>query len=150
NFRKADLSGAYLAYADLCGADFREATLDGIQFIRTPFDEKTTFPRGFVPAEGLEWKGVGPRPGTPAPSPPRAGALDFDTFVEHLNRKVERARMEKAGSMLQAEAFQLFAEVKDDHLVGVVKSQSNPELVYSCRLAADGTFGCCTQNLRPC
>ena len=34
--------------------------------------------------------------------------------------------------------------------MGVVKSQSSKDLVYSCRLAADGAFGCCTQNLRPC
>src|SRR5262249_21785458 len=55
-----------------------------------------------------------------------------------------------AGAMLKAERFQLFAEVKDDHLTGVVKSQSSKDLVYSCRLASDGAFGCCTQNLRPC
>jgi hypothetical protein len=58
--------------------------------------------------------------------------------------------MQKAGAMLKAERFQLFAEVKDDSLVGIVKSQTNKDLVYSCRLAADGAFGCCTQNLRPC
>lgn len=58
--------------------------------------------------------------------------------------------MQKAGAMLKAERFQLFAEVKDDFLVGVVKSQSNKDLVYSCRLTSDGTYSCCTQNLRPC
>lgn len=58
--------------------------------------------------------------------------------------------MQKAGSMLKAERFQLFAEVKDDSLAGIVKSQTSKDLVYSCRLASDGTFGCCTQNLRPC
>lgn len=76
--------------------------------------------------------------------------LTFDTFVQRLNQNVELARMQKAGAMLKAERFQLFAEVNDEALVGVVKSQSNPTLVYSCRLAADGSFGCCTQNLRPC
>ena len=45
---------------------------------------------------------------------------------------------------------QLFADVKDDALVGIVKSQSNRDLVYSCRLDQDGSFACCTQNLRPC
>jgi hypothetical protein len=52
--------------------------------------------------------------------------------------------------MLKADRFQLYAEVKNDTLVGVVKSQSDPDLVYSCRLGADGAFACCTQNLRPC
>jgi hypothetical protein len=32
----------------------------------------------------------------------------------------------------------------------VVKSQTDRELVYSCRLNKDGSFACCTQNLRPC
>ena len=32
----------------------------------------------------------------------------------------------------------------------VVKSQTEEGLVYSCRLAADGTYGCCTQNLNIC
>jgi hypothetical protein len=94
---------------------------------------------------------VGPRPGTPAPPPaPKTGTLEFDAFLAKLYDKVELARLEKAGSMLKAERFQLFADVKDDALVGVVRSQSNKDLVYSCRLASDGAFGCCTQNLRPC
>jgi hypothetical protein len=52
--------------------------------------------------------------------------------------------------MLKAERFQLFADLKEDAIAGVVKSQTSNDLVYSCRLAADGSFGCCTQNLRHC
>ena len=52
--------------------------------------------------------------------------------------------------MLRAEQFRLYAKVEADHLVGVVKSQTNPDLVYSCRLASDGTYSCGTQNLRAC
>ena len=37
-----------------------------------------------------------------------------------------------------------------DNVVGVVKSQTDPDLVYSCRLGRDGTYGCGTQNLRQC
>src|SRR6185295_15672055 len=95
-------------------------------------------------------KGEGPRPGAKKVKAAKAGSLDFETFLKQLNRKVETVRMKKAGSMLKAERFQLFAEVKDDSLVGVVKSQSSKDLVYSCRLAASGAFSCCTQNLRPC
>ena len=32
----------------------------------------------------------------------------------------------------------------------MVKSQTSKDLVYSCRLASDGQFGCGTQNLKPC
>ncbi len=149
-FQNANLGNSDFAYSDLCGADFSTANLDGVAFMRTKFDEKTIFPPGFNPPDGLIWKGVGVRPGTPVPPPPKSGTLDFDSFLQQLNAKVELARMQKAGSMLKAERFQLFAEVKDDSLVGVVKSQSSKELVYSCRLTAHGAFGCCTQNLRPC
>jgi hypothetical protein len=70
--------------------------------------------------------------------------------MERLRGQVDGARLSKALVMLQAERFQLYAQADGAALVGVVKSQSNPRLVYSCRLAADGSFGCCTQNLRPC
>jgi uncharacterized protein YjbI with pentapeptide repeats len=151
NFRGANLTKANLSYADIGGADFTGATLTNADLSQTKFDEKTVFPAGFTPPDEMVWKGAGMRPGTPAPAPPPpSGTLDFEAFLEQLNNKVEQARMQKAASMLKAESFQLFADVKDDSLVGIVKSQSNKELVYSCRLAADGAFGCCTQNLRPC
>jgi hypothetical protein len=70
--------------------------------------------------------------------------------MERLPQTVNAAALAKALQMLKADRFQLYAEVKDDTLVGVVKSQSDPDLVYSCRLGADGAFACCTQNLRPC
>ena len=60
------------------------------------------------------------------------------------------AKLDKALAMLKADRFRLFAKVEADHLVGVVKSQSDPDLVYSCRLADGGTYACCTQNLNIC
>jgi hypothetical protein len=79
-----------------------------------------------------------------------AGTLDFGTFMEHLPALVDHGRIDNATAMLRAERFKLFSEAKDDSLVGIVKSQSSKERVYSCRLASDGSFGCCTQNLKPC
>jgi hypothetical protein len=76
--------------------------------------------------------------------------MDIETLMEHLAERIDLSRLVKALAMLKAERFKLFAQVADDSLVGVVKSQSNPDLVYSCRLAADGSFGCCTQNLNRC
>jgi hypothetical protein len=52
--------------------------------------------------------------------------------------------------MLKRQKFQLFSETSDNSLIGVIRSQTNPDLVYSCRLTRDGNFGCCTQNLRAC
>jgi hypothetical protein len=52
--------------------------------------------------------------------------------------------------MLKADRFRLYAQVESEYFVGVVKSQTDAGLVYSCRLNADGTYACCTQNLNIC
>ena len=54
------------------------------------------------------------------------------------------------GTILHTDAAQLFCEVSDSAVSGIVKSQTDSELVYSCCLSSDGTFGCCTQNLNAC
>jgi hypothetical protein len=84
------------------------------------------------------------------PVPAAPGAVDLPALIEKLNRSVEMQRMKKATSMLKADRFQLFAEVDDAHLVGVVKSQTDSDLFYSCRLDSAGEFACCTQNLNVC
>lgn len=76
--------------------------------------------------------------------------LDFDTFMERLRGTVDQSRLSKSLKMLKADRFELFSEVVDDSFVGVVKSQSDADLVYSCRLTSGGDFACCTQNLNPC
>jgi hypothetical protein len=76
--------------------------------------------------------------------------IDLDTFMEHLVKKCDPAKLSKALLMLKAERFQLFSQIEKDSIVGVVKSQTSADLAYSCRLASDGSFSCCTQNLRPC
>ncbi|HEY7426321.1 MAG TPA: pentapeptide repeat-containing protein [Gemmataceae bacterium] len=145
-FRGADLTGTDLSRSHLEGVDFSGARLEGADLNHAYYDANTKFPAGFVPPESMEW--IGPPPETPVSFAP--GSMDFDAFFEQLGYKVEDARLSKALAMLKAERFQLFADVKEDVLVGVVKSQSNPGLVYSCRLGADGRFGCCTQNLNAC
>src|SRR5262249_39809194 len=59
-------------------------------------------------------------------------------------------KLAKAMTMLRAERFQLFAEVHPDFVTGVVRSQSSASRVYACRLASDGRYSCCTQNLIQC
>ena len=58
--------------------------------------------------------------------------------------------MSKVTKMLRAERFQLFSAVTDELVTGVVKSQTDAGLVYACRLASNGWFYCCTQNLNHC
>ena len=137
-FHGADLTGAKLDFAHLEGADFTGARMGGVDFGRAHYDANTKFPRGFTP------------PGANVAQPAAPGSMDFDAFFQRLGCQVESDRLAKALAMLKAERFQLFADVKGDALVGVVKSQSDRDLVYSCRLTSGGKFGCCTQNLKPC
>ena len=86
--------------------------------------------------------------GSAAGAPPRT--VDLRGFVASLTAATDSARMDKATKMLRADRFQLFSEVTDTHLTGVVKSQTDPDLVYACRLSSTGEFCCCTQNLFAC
>jgi hypothetical protein len=103
-------------------------------------------------AEGVQGKGSGPDPRL-VPSAPGAGEpppADLPALLKRLKRWGDPAKLDKAMSMLKADRFQLFSRVAEDHLVGVVRSQSDRSLVYACRLAADGHYACCTQNLNVC
>jgi uncharacterized protein YjbI with pentapeptide repeats len=148
NLRHADLSGSELEYVHLNGADLSGANLDGVSFDGVWYDEHTRWPDGFVRPEGLRWDGTGPEPDFPGEGP--AGPLDFDALLGNLRAGTDAARLEKTLAMLKAERFQLYADSDDEQLVGVVKSQSNPDLIYSCRLTRGGEYACCTQNLNVC
>src|SRR4051812_27886429 len=77
-------------------------------------------------------------------------SIDLAGFIKKLGASTDPARMTKVTSMLGAERFQLFSSVTDDHVLGVVKSQTDADLVYACRLTSAGDFFCCTQNLNHC
>jgi hypothetical protein len=141
--RKADLGAANLAQAtldgaDLCGADLSTSTLKGASMAHARYDADTRFPAGFEPAQAMEWAGRG--------APPIA----FDLFIRQVREQVDPQRLTRALDMLKAERFQLYSQVDDSALCGVVKSQTDEGVVYSCRLAADGNFSCCSQNLCLC
>jgi hypothetical protein len=76
--------------------------------------------------------------------------FEFENFLTLLRGTTDGSRLANALTMLKAERFQLFSQVEDEAVVGVVRSQSSVSRVYSCRLGADGSFGCGTQNLRTC
>ncbi len=152
NFHGANLDRADLTGADLRGADFTEANLSQAKLSRARFDDQTRWPNGFKIAADLEWKGTGADPRL-APTPrekARSRPTDFAGFLKRLEKVADPSKLDKTMKMLQADRFRLFARVQDDGLVGVVKSQSDPDLVYSCRLSADGNYACCTQNLNVC
>jgi uncharacterized protein YjbI with pentapeptide repeats len=151
NFSKANLKQAVLKQAKLQGAHLVSAKLDDCDWSDTEFDELTQFPKDFSVPAAAKWKGKGldPRMAEIAKAA-SAGPIDMTQFMTIMELSVEKERMKKALSMLKAERFRLFAEATDDHIVGVVKSQNDPDLVYSCRLGKDGDFACCTQNLNVC
>lgn len=76
--------------------------------------------------------------------------IDLPQLVKNLTEATDASRMSKVTKMLRAERFQLFSSVTDEHVTGVVKSQTDRDLVYACRLGKNGEFFCCTQNLNHC
>jgi hypothetical protein len=147
NFRKTRLPRA-----DLRGTDLTDANLTDAILRSAKYDENTKFPVSFTPTDHqMVWagKGTSPQAAKQASQKPTQ-PLDLPTFLDRLANNTDVSKYTKALKMLKADRFKLYAQVKDDHLVGVVKSQSDPDLVYSCKLASDGTYGCCTQNLNIC
>ena len=138
DFRHAQFAGGDLHGASLDGADLTTASVTGATFRGARYDEHTHWPRGTEAPDGVLWVGTG--------NPP----LDFDLFVKRLGRHVDPQRLGRALDMLKAQRFQLYTRVEEDRIVGVVRSQTDPGLVYSCLLTSDGRFGCCTQHLDQC
>ena len=91
---------------------------------------------------------------SPAPAPGAAAAapkkVSLSSLFSELDKVTGDGRMDKVKVMLRAERFQLFSEVNDERVTGVVKSQNNPSLFYACSMDAKGRYMCCTQNLFPC
>jgi len=158
NLCEANLTNANLCEADLRGAIFTDAKLSQLDksncdaWRAAVFDETTMFPSGFKIPASLLWKGkeIDPRAAKALKLAKSKGPISLDQFIHLLQASVDKERLNKATTMLKAERFRLFAQAADDHLAGVVKSQNDPDLVYSCRLSKDGNFSCCTQNLKPC
>ncbi len=151
-FVDANLAGASFARADLRGADFTGASMAGVVLTRATFDETTRWPKKFRLPAGLVWKGKGADPSKAPTKAEKAKGrpADFPGFLDRLKQVADKSKLEKATDMLKADRFRLFARVEADHVVGVVKSQSDGSMVYSCRLGADGSYACCTQNLNLC
>lgn len=164
DFGHANLKGADFGYSDLRGANLETANLTDVVFEQTRYDENTRWPADYVPPVGpnaanphapyaLVFAGKGRDPFVlqqVRAMAPEGGSVDFKTFLSKLEQEFDQERLKKSLKMLKAERFQLFAEVAPDSLVGVVKSQTDATLVYSCRLTENGSYACCTQNLNPC
>jgi hypothetical protein len=78
------------------------------------------------------------------------GKVDLPKLIDQLDEATGDGRMDKVKKMLRADRFQLFSEVEDASVTGVVKSQTDASLFYACKLDEKGNFMCCTQNLNVC
>lgn len=71
-------------------------------------------------------------------------------LVLRMQSLTDSGRMKRALKMLKAESFQLFLDVTDEHLVGIVRSQTGASKFYSTRVHASGDYWCCGHDLADC
>jgi len=164
-FSHAQLQEVDFSYADLSGADLTSAVVTDAKFHKTGYDENTRWPEGFLNSifstktaslkneDSFKLLGKGKDPLAAHEVKliaKKRGYIDFDRLMKRLQDEFYETRLRNALNMLQAERFQLFVELMPGSLVGVIKSQADPLLIYSCRLTETGAFSCCTQNLARC
>lgn len=76
--------------------------------------------------------------------------MNFATFISRLHGTVDQGKLGRALKMLKQEAFKLYVRKDEEHVVGVVRSQTNTSKVYASWLTPDGKYGCCTPDLDEC
>ena len=152
NFKDADLRKAKLENAELQGADLSTANIEGAKFLVARYDETTVLPQAFSQLSELIWQGNGPDPYETlfTEKLQNLAVETFDEMMEHVKEHFDASRLSKVLKMLKKERFELFSEIQDNAIGGVVKSQSNADLVYSCSLSSTGHYSCGTQNLKQC
>ena len=79
-----------------------------------------------------------------------SGELDFATFLNQLYGYVDRKKLGRALDMLREDRFRLYEKHDDQHLVGVVRSQSGSGNVYASWLTFEGHYGCAQPDLEEC
>jgi len=155
----ADFTGAVFKKCGFYKVNFEGAILKDATFEECTFSGSTFWPKGYrIPEEGLTFVDDNnlPDPRTLTlkedaddPDDP-VDPVDKETFMEHLRASVDPSRLSKALKMLKKDSFQLFLEADKNGISGVVKSQTDAKLLYSCRIQPDGSYCCCTQKLRAC
>ncbi len=75
---------------------------------------------------------------------------NIKTFLKALRLRSEVKKINKATKMLRTTSMKLFHDITPECVSGVVKSLTETEIVYACRLEHDGQYSCCTQNLNSC
>lgn len=76
--------------------------------------------------------------------------LTFATFVGNLYGVLDEKRIQRAMKMLQTQRFSLYSIHDQEHLVGIVKSQTRDNMIYAPHLDAKGRYGCVSGDLADC
>ncbi len=150
-FQNADLSDSTFREADFTGTDFTDANMENVSLQNCKFDEKTVLPPSLTSFFGLVWKGKGKNPLVDVAK--LSAEVDCETaeeLVSYLDRSLDSSKIEKALKMLKKDTFKLYSELDFDRISGIVKSQTDEELVYACSLDDAGNYCCCSQNLKAC
>lgn len=140
----ADLSKANLEFAILSGADLSQANLEGAYFRSTLYDENTKFPTGMRLPRSLRFDGL------PLPVGDSEQEKGYAEFLKRLKEATARTRLRTVFSMLRRKSFDLFHEVDENGLRGIVRSHRDRSPVYSCYLTPSGKYGCLATSSRPC
>jgi hypothetical protein len=146
----ADLTGAKMVGATLTrGADLSGATLTDVTWGQGSFDKDTKWPPGFaIPGEWLyQSRGTDPRL---VGKGKKAVAADINGLMARLHATIDEKRMKRTLDMLKSGKNQLFAEVEPAMVRGVVRSQRDEDVVYSCVLCEDGAYTCSTVDVEEC
>jgi hypothetical protein len=88
--------------------------------------------------------------GAPAASPQTSNSSPLAEFVVALPGLTDTKRIARALDMLRTQRMQLYTDVADDHVAGIVRSQTGFSSYYSTRLSADGRYSCCDSGLDWC
>lgn len=153
SFAGAQLQNTDFTESDIRGADFSSCDLETCKFSKATYDESTKFPSDYSTPGDLRWSGTGPDPVKLLllqQIDEKPSSFGFPKFLELIKSDFDSARVSKALTMLKKDRFQLFCEQNDSGVWGIIKSQTDEDLLYACKLGTEGTFACCTQNLNPC
>lgn len=72
--------------------------------------------------------------------------LDFLGFVVQLRNVADAKKTDRA---IQ-ESFQIYADVQDESVAGIIKSQSSPSRYYASWVQSDGSYCCYDNSLNEC
>jgi hypothetical protein len=149
SFLGADLTGADLRETNVQGADFTQAILQEAKLDSARFDPNTKWPAGFsIPGEVI-WAGRGTDPRLSGKGR-QAVAADINGLMARLHKLIDPNRVKRTLDMLKSGKNQIFSEVEPTLVRGIVRSQKEEHLVYSCVLTDDGTYACCTPDVAQC